>query len=325
MPTKEKIGVYEVQKSLGRGGMGEVFLGYHPTLERYVAIKKLSPRVQKQNNRIELLQRFFREGKVLAQLRHQSIVQVYELVVSEPDVYMVLEYVYGCDLATILKKGGLVPSDIGVILARQLAAALDNAHFNGVIHRDIKPGNVMVSNSGEIKLMDFGIAKEMEGQDLTATGMLVGTPSFMAPERLAGAEGDDRSDIFSLGVLLYQALSGEHPFHAPKLVESIRRIKTGQFSPLRKVMSHIPKQLSDIVDHCLATNPSHRYQTAGELEEACALFLARHASFKNHPARMIAFLYDRGHITEQEALARVDERTLEFARRVVIKKSLFDF
>ena len=151
-----------------------------------------------------MAERFTREGQALAQLNHQGICAVHDLFARTNNLYMVLEYVDGYDVDFLLKEGGLLPPDIVAIIGVRVAEALEHAHLHRIIHRDIKPANVMVSRSGEVKLMDFGIARDEDLDRVTKTGLMVGTPMYMAPEVVQGGEADERSDVYSLGVMLYQ-------------------------------------------------------------------------------------------------------------------------
>ncbi|CAN0592818.1 unnamed protein product, partial [Laminaria digitata] len=177
----EKIRDYAVLKRIGKGGMGEVFLADHPLLERHVAVKRFVFASGKGDDEVAARQRFLREGRALARLTHHNIVQVHDLFDVRKQTCMVLEYVDGFDLAQLL-QGGRLPVDVACIVALKVAEALEHAHYSGIVHRDVKASNVMMSRRGDVKLMDFGIAKQDILEPMTQTGLVVGTPMYVAPE-----------------------------------------------------------------------------------------------------------------------------------------------
>jgi serine/threonine protein kinase len=293
---RKKIGPYKLLGELGAGGMGVVRRGVHETLQRDVAIKELSPAAYKDKDQRERLKR---EGLALAQLRHQSIVAVYDLYESRERMFLILEYVDGYTLASLLKAGPL-PFTVAAIVGARLASALDHAHYHRVIHRDIKPANVMVSKIGEVKLMDFGIARDVTLSGLTETGVAVGTPFYMSPESLRGEKPDPRADVFSLGVLLYECLAGERPFNGKSAEELYHAIAQRRFRPLRAAVSRVPKELATIVERCFQPKPKDRYQTAADLRSDLESFLG-HMVRRNHSAHVVAYLHKLGKISDTEA------------------------
>ncbi len=292
------IGPYAVVRALGKGGMGEVVLARHDLLERLVAIKRLAPREDTKLEEME--ERFLREGRALATLHHQNIVGVHDLFVRRGTHYMVLEYVDGENVAQLLKKG-VLPVDVAAIVATKVADALECAHRRGIVHRDIKGANVMVSHSGDVKLMDFGIARDEALDQVTSTGVVVGTPMYVAPEVIKGGDADPRSDIYALGALLYHALSGRRLFEHANSDNLYALIASGRFPKLSRVAPHVPWRLRRIVDRCLSKKPEKRFETAGELRAALELFLASANVWSNHEERLVGFLKARGHLTEEEA------------------------
>lgn len=313
----KKIGPYEIDRRLASGGMGEVVLASNSLLERRTALKRVLPVSDDgdtEEGQEDAVQRFLREGKLLARLHHQGICAVYDIIQYRGAYWMALEYVDGHDLRALLKHGAL-PPDIAMIIATQVADALDHAHRCGVVHRDVKPANVMVSRKGEVKLLDFGIARATDVEGLTATGMVVGTPTFMAPELLRGMEADPRSDVYSLGALLYRCLAGRPLFKkAPPEVIS-QQIIQGDIPQLRRVNPAVPRRISRLVHKCLALDPAKRFNSAGELHDALEAERIRLGLDSGSPAeRLVAFMYRDGHLSAEEALTVVDPGLLEQSR-----------
>jgi len=203
------IGRYQLLRVIGRGGMGVVYLALDPILQRLAAIKVLSPHLSSDET---VIARFINEARIAASLQHPNIVTVYEAGQDGEFVFMAMEYVEGQDLATLLRERGRLHPDEAIAILKAVASALDYAHQRGVIHRDVKPSNVLVSRDGVVKLMDFGIARVIGGERHTKTGVLVGTPEYMAPELWEGKEADKMADLYALGVMAYEMLTGEVPF-----------------------------------------------------------------------------------------------------------------
>ena len=259
----KKLAAYEVGRRLGRGGMGEVFFATHTLLGRPVAIKRFAPE-RSRSGPEEMAERFIREGKALAELSHQHIVGIHDLISTEDAMYMVLDYVDGADVASLLDEGGAFPIEVAAVVALKVAEALQCAHYHRIIHRDIKGGNVMISRSGEVKLMDFGVALDERLDAMTQTGLVVGTPMYVAPEVISGEPATERSDLYALGVLLYSMLSGKRPYeHAKNQEHMFQLILSGQSRPLARVAGHVPRALRAIVDRLLHRKIEKRYGSAG--------------------------------------------------------------
>jgi len=301
-----KIGAYRVLGELGRGGMAQVYRGIHEHLQREVALKELLPG---QVRDPESNSRFRREALALAGFRHQNIVSLYDLVEKNDAMFMVMEYVDGPTLQELIKEGPL-PADVSAVIAARIASALDHAHFRRIIHRDLKPANVMLTKGGEVKLMDFGIAKDAGLEALTQEGMAVGTPSYMSPEQVTGAELDARTDLFSLGVLLYECISGARPFHGRNAGEVFAKIRDGRYTPLHKAVPGVPRALSEIVKRALKVEAAERFPDAAAMRRALELFLAQHVRV-SHAALLVAFLRQRNRLTSTEALAHLTEHELQ--------------
>ncbi len=305
---RRKIGAYRILGEIGRGGMALVYRGVHELLQREVAIKELLPDGQRDK---ETLSRFRREALALAAFRHQNIVTLYDLVEKNESLYMVMELVDGPTLQELLRDGPL-PPDVAAVLGARLASALDHAHFNRIIHRDIKPSNIMITRAGEVKLMDFGIAKDEQLETLTKEGIAIGTPSYMSPEQVTGSPLDPRTDIFSLGVVLYECLSGARPFVGATAGEVFAKIRDGKYSPLSKIAPHVPRPLQAVVHKAMKNRLEDRYFDAAEMRRDLEAYLSREVKM-SHSALLLAFLRHRNKVSEVEALAHLSAKELSFA------------
>ncbi len=289
--------------------MALVYRGLHETLQREVAIKELLPHAAADR---DMLSRFRREALALASFRHQNIVSVYDLVEKSGAQFLILEYVDGPTLSELLKQGPLPPIVVAVIGAR-LASALEHVHLHRIIHRDLKPANVMISRAGELKLMDFGIARDEDLGPLTKTGMAVGTPAYMSPEQVSGAAVDARTDLYTLGVVLYECAAGQRPFTGNSPGEVFARVRDGKFKPLAKVAPKVPGPLLRIIKKAMQTEQENRYFDASELRRDLEAFVAAELKV-SESGLLVAFLRHRNKISETDALARLTARELDVAR-----------
>ncbi len=307
-----KVGSSRIVREIGRGGMGVVYEAFQEGLDRPVAVKALDTKLARSK---EIVERFRREGRAYAKLRHEAIVQVHDLVEKDDGLYLVTELVDGTDLAKLLSQGGALPGDCVALVGARVADALDYVHFNALLHRDVKPANVMVSRDGEVKLMDFGIAKGEDDASLTRAGMLVGSPSYMAPEVLAGSEAGPMADVWALGVSLYELLTGEKPFRGKDAEELFAAIARGKFRTVRSLAPDCPRRLARSVERCLARRPVARFKSAGALARALDATANRLLPRAVHPrARVVALLANRGFVTEEIALTKLDLSTLHATR-----------
>jgi serine/threonine protein kinase len=269
LPPGARLGSYEILSLLGRGGMGEVYLAEDTRLNRKVALKVL-PAESVTDERAK--SRLLREARAAARLDHPNICAVYEVGNAEGLSFIVMQYVEGQTLAERL-SGKPLDEDAALAVATQVAAALTEAHRQGIVHRDIKPQNIMLSPRGHVRVLDFGLAqgtsvtggKAATASLMTATGLIAGTVPYMSPEQLRGEELDGRSDIFSFGSVLHEMISGEHPFSAANTADTISAILTEEPPPLRDDTAVGSAELQRIVGKCLEKDRERRYQTTRDL------------------------------------------------------------
>ena len=271
MLTGQKILGYKLERRVGQGGMGEVYLGVHPALGQEVAVKVLDPILARDS---ELRERFIQEARIQIGLRHQGIVQVFTADTEGEHLALVMEYVEGFSLDELIRRRGPLPPAEATSLFGQVLDALDFAHRNGVVHRDIKPSNIMVQADGEVKIMDFGIAKVLGSTKLTQTGTAIGSAHYMSPEQVLGKEDiDHRTDIYSLGVSLYEALVGRPPFaEEGENTDSDYKIKDAQVRKEppdpRELRADVPVEMAEAVLRAMAKDREIRWQSAAEMKDA---------------------------------------------------------
>jgi eukaryotic-like serine/threonine-protein kinase len=260
-PNIKRIGKYEVIDLLGRGGMGLVYRAFDRQLNREVAIKTVTEGFTGDQ---EMLKRFYQEAAKTGALRHPNIVTVYDLGEQDGFPYIVMEYLSGDPLDRLIQSGKAQSLGYKLKILEQVCYALGYAHRNDVIHRDVKPANVIVQPDGAVKLLDFGIARQENAESrLTRTGSVIGTLQYMAPERLRNAAFDGRSDIFSVGIMMFQLLTGQLPFTGDYAI--VHKILTEQHPPLSQYLEKYPSALDGIIDRALAKSPDDRYSTADEM------------------------------------------------------------
>ncbi|HVF28190.1 MAG TPA: protein kinase [Pyrinomonadaceae bacterium] len=259
------IGSYRIERKLGEGGMGAVYMGTDMMLEREVAIKALRSELASQPPVVE---RFRSEAVTLAKLNHPNIATLYSFFRQGDEFFMVLEYVRGVTLHQLITSQGALPPEQALHLFRQMLDGIHHAHNSGIIHRDIKPGNVMLTETGTLKVLDFGIARILGAARMTKAGHLVGTVEYMSPEQVRGLEMDARSDIYALGILLYEMLTGRVPFLIENEFELMKAQIEQQPPPPRELNPAIPPEVEAVILRALAKDPNERYQTAGEFRAA---------------------------------------------------------
>jgi TonB family protein len=257
----EKFGRYEVQGELGDGAMGRVYRAFDPIVRRAVAVKTIKSEYLSKNEAPDYLRRFRREAQAAGVLNHPSIVSIFDV----GENYLVMELLEGKTLqAALQEKGKLEPAEALRILT-PVAEGLDHAHKAGILHRDIKPANIMVLPDGRAKLMDFGVAHvETSTSVMTTAGQIFGSPSYMSPEQVSGAEVDSRSDLYSLAVVAYEVLTGQRPFQGTSLTSIIYKVMSEVPAPPRQWNSTLPARYDEVFERALAKDPNRRYDTGSE-------------------------------------------------------------
>jgi serine/threonine protein kinase len=294
-PPRKTIGNYEVRRELAQGGMGVVYLATQPALERDVVIKSLRRGFADDPS---LEERFQREAQAAAAIHHQNTVAVYDCFAWRGERFIVQEYVAGEDLAAVLRIVRRIEPSIAGLIALEIARGLEEVHARTVVHRDLKPGNILIGRAGEVKIADFGIALEQRKSALTQVGHAVGTPGYMSPEQLRGERADQRSDVFSFGVLLYEMLTGALPFQQSDEADEdepalIHQIEAGRYAPARKLTPGIPRSQGALIRRCLVARPKRRIRSATEIREALERSLGRVTPAECR-SEISAWLWERG-------------------------------
>ena len=240
--NKKMVGKYQVISKIAEGGMGAVFKGIHPTLNRFIILKRLSSR-----SKVSLSERFKREAKIMMDFKNEHIAQVYDHFKEGSSYYIIEEYIDGYALGDLIKKERYLSDEAALLILSDCCKALKYAHDKNVVHRDIKPANIIISKEGEVKLVDFGIASSLDDTEegLTQDGMVLGTPAYMSPEQIKDTKTvDKRADIYSLGVMLYEMVTGKAPFPGNFTPESITLIVKGKYKHVKKVNPKVFSKLS---------------------------------------------------------------------------------
>lgn len=258
----DRIGKFDIVEKIGSGGFGAVYKGFDPFIKRYVAVKTCTAIDE------EIRVRFFQEAEIAGNLHHRNVTTVYDFGVQDDLPYLVQEYLSGEDLDRKIKRKDRLPFEDKHAYLEQVARGLAYAHGKGVVHRDVKPGNVRILEDGTVKIMDFGIAKLMaQESELTRTGMTVGTAAYLAPEQIRGEPADPRTDVFSFGVLAYELLTYRRPFEGEQISAVLYQILHHQPNPIRSTWQDCPEAIQDIVERCLHKDPEQRFaHCAGVLE-----------------------------------------------------------
>ncbi|MFO0724971.1 MAG: serine/threonine-protein kinase [Myxococcota bacterium] len=323
------FGSYIITRRIARGGMAEIYRAKSRTQPGWVALKMMRPSLEHEDLREQL---FKREAKIAAALNHPNVVGLVEFGKELDRYFIAMEYVRGRDLSQLVRppsEGGQpVPLEIGLWVGQRAAAGLGHAHRMtdaatgrelGIVHRDISPGNIMVSYSGEVKVLDFGVARMTETHGLrTQTGTLRGKFAYMSPEQTVGAAIDARSDVFSLGTVLYEMLTGTNPFRARTPIATLERVQRVRPVPPSRLVETLPRELDEILAQCLAKDPRRRFKDAGELSDALLRFLERQPPL--NPAEIGRFMSERFRWEKQE-----EERELREEEQGVALIEVVDF
>ncbi|NOR22597.1 MAG: protein kinase [Candidatus Aminicenantes bacterium] len=256
-------GRYQIIEVLGKGGMGKVYRAIDKKLNEEVALKLVKPEIASDKKTLE---RFSNELKIARKIAHKNVGRMYELMEEKGTHFITMEYVPGEDLKSFIKRAGPLSAGKTTFIAKQVCEGLAEAHELGVVHRDLKPQNIMIDKEGNSRIMDFGIARSLKAKGITAEGVIIGTPEYMSPEQVDAKETDQRSDIYSLGVILYEMVTGRAPFEGDTPLSVAVKQKTETPEDPRKLNSQIPEDLSNVILRCMEKDKEKRYQSAGELQ-----------------------------------------------------------
>ena len=319
-PNGRRIASYEVEDELAQGGMGVVYLAQQPSLERRVVLKTLRRDLAEDATCEE---RFTREAQAAAGVHHPNVVVVYDCFSWRGERFIAQEHVDGKDVASVLGQVGRFDPRIVGLIALEVARGLEEIHAHGIVHRDLKPANILLGRAGEVKIADFGIALDASASTLTQTGQSMGTPLYMSPEQLRGARVDSRSDLFSLGVVLYQMLTGERPF-AQESTEGeglVARIEAARYRPLRRLEPKTPRAFARLVERCLRGKPKRRFAATIELRRALERQLGQ-PSAADCRTEIAAWLWEKKVFKaakgETRRSPRVRPKTSGWKRRVAV-------
>ena len=275
------IGKYKIAGVIAKGGMGVVYKAIHPSLKRYVVIKKMTSRGNSLN-----AERFKKEAQILMDMHSPYIVQLFDYFTEGGSRYMVEELVDGLALDKLIKKQTVLPPPVAMLILQDSCLALKHAHSKNIIHRDIKPGNILISRRGEIKLADFGIASDQDDREnnITLSGMSLGTPAYMSPEQFEdSASVDSRADIYSLGIMLYEMLTGTKPYPGEFSMENFKIIKKGRYIHARKIDKRIPKEIEALIHKMIRPKQKKRFQSIDQVLRVVRKYLKR---FNTHDIRV---------------------------------------
>lgn len=267
----QRLGKYELIEKVGQGGMAVVYRGHDTSLKREVAVKILHPHLAEHE---EARVRFGREAHAVAKLRHENILEIHDFSGEDSDQnYIVTEFIDGCTLKEFITDNPIRFPEVGAMIVVQICRALAHAHGLGVLHRDVKPENVMIRSDGVVKLTDFGIAQMVDLRRMTVTGQLLGSPAYMSPEHVEGRDLDFRTDVFAVGIVLYQLVTGELPFEGKNPHEILKRIADCKYTEPSRVNARVGKELGHIITHALARAPEDRFADVSLMQQALEEYL----------------------------------------------------
>lgn len=309
----DRIGHYHIEERLGRGGMGEIYRAFDTKKRRHVAIKTILSRMADDD---QMYRRFAREMKLAARLHHPAIVEVFEVLHVAGGACVVMELVDGFTLRAALRSGPLSLQDT-LHIAHRVCEGLVEAHQHYIVHRDIKAENIMISHQNQVKILDFGLARAVGGdfkdqtRTLTRTGMIVGSAGSMAPEQILGEPVDPRTDLFSLGCLIYRMLTGQSPFHSRSFVHTLAAITSTPHRPLVRAVPSIPVEVSQLVDRLLEKLPEHRPQGSEEARETLAELVEAHGPCELDAAALMERQGAGGSDTESSVVSSTASSSLD--------------
>ena len=304
--TLRKLEKYEIEEEIGHGGMATVFRARDTRLDRAVAVKVMHPHLRGAH---EARARFTREAKTVARLKHANILEIYDYSGEDsPESFIATELLTGPTLKHFAEEHNDIPAEIAACFAIEIARALAVAHANGIVHRDVKPENVLLHEDRCIKLTDFGIAQMVDSQSMTATGQVLGSPGHMAPEQVEGKECDGRSDLFSLGTVLYYLATGRLPFTGRNPHAILKKIMDGDYADPLRMRPTIGLRLRGIIHKLLEREPARRYADALELEKDLSAFVAE-IGIDDPSAQLVAYLGDPAGVTASLRLRAIEKLT----------------
>jgi len=256
-------GRYQIIEELGKGGMGKVYKVFDTKIKEKIALKLIKPEIASDK---ETIDRFANELRLARKIRHKNVCQMFDLGEAEAAHFITMEYVPGEDLKNMIRMSKSMSIGSAVNIARQILEGLAEAHRLGVVHRDLKPGNIMIDREGDVRIMDFGVARTLREKGVTGAGVIIGTPEYMSPEQVEGQEVDERSDLYSLGVILYEMVTGRRPFEGQTALSVALKQKTEMPKDPRELNAQVPEALSRLVLKCLEKDKGNRYRTAEEIQ-----------------------------------------------------------
>jgi len=317
---------YVVESLLGRGGMGNVYKARERTLDRYVALK-IVPEFRAQDE--QFIERFRREARIAARLRHPRIVSVHEVGTMGPFPYFSMDYIDGNTLRAVMERRRSLPQEDAISIVVEVSRAVAHAHGKGIIHRDIKPENVMIDSEGDVFVMDFGLARAVEDSTLTQSGMIVGTPFYMSPEQLAGEKLDERSDIYSIGLILYYCLTGDDLFRADGFTAVLAKHAAVQIRDVVATHSLLPANLQDVLVSMMEEDRNMRARSAKDILERLTLrkiVALGLAATEDQPPTLAESTPTLATVLKDDPTPATDERQLASAaeRRKARLRSLLD-
>jgi serine/threonine-protein kinase len=253
---------YEIIEKLGKGGMGKVYRVEDKKIKEEVALKLIEPEIASDKKAIK---RFSNELKMARKIAHRNVCKMYDLGEEKGTHYITMEFVPGEDLKSFIRRSGQLTVAKSISIAKQVCEGLSEAHNLGVVHRDLKPSNIMIDKEGNARIMDFGIARSLQAKGITRAGVMIGTPEYMSPEQVDGKEADQCSDIYSLGVVMYEMITGKLPFKGDSTLSIALKHKSEKPQDPREINPQIPENISRLIMRCLEKDREMRYQTAEEL------------------------------------------------------------
>lgn len=306
---------YEILEILGEGGMGAVYKARDRELDRLVALKVIRPELA---GRPEILQRFKQELILARKVTHRNVIRIFDLGEADGIKFITMEFIEGHDLKSVLARDGKLSPDRAVEIMQQVCLALEAAHTEDVVHRDLKPQNIMVDQQGRASVMDFGIARSLEFGGMTQTGALIGTPEYMSPEQVRGEHVDARSDLFALGIIFQEILTGIVPYQAETAMASMFKRTKERAVPVRQLNPAVPPYLSDIVSKCLEIEPKDRFQTAREIYDALEAWKSGAAA----PIRIRTARWVRRAVRDRKAMGITAAAVVLLAGAVVLRNKV---